>query len=565
MNRQSDKEMLDLLDSKGLSEHLLDIFDAFSFTASGKYIFINNIQEDYTLWSREAVDYFGLPSIIIKGAGEYLVQHIFPEDRDLYRKSLTDMLESNMDVYDMHYRVLNKSGEYVSCTCKGIVIRDDDLHPRYFAGTLVNHEQENAMDPATGLPTHAALIHKMEHMRQDNKPYCIFFAGVRKFAHINTTYGYNMGNKVLKHIADDFLSMKGNGDVFRLEGAKYAFLSETGNDSFDQCRDMFEKLRKHLQNETVIDGINISLALCGCCMEITDPSIDVNTVYNSVIYALDKSKNEGRLDLVVVDADFFQGNKEYIELHTDIRESIKNGCKGFFLTYQPIVDARTEEVAGAEALLRFKDSKGNIVPPLKFIDWLEVDPLFYDLGNWIIRTALTDMLPVIEKNPNFIININLAYPQLQRSDFNSDLANIIKETGFPPVNIKLELTERCRVLDIDYLRSCVAFFNSIGINTALDDFGTGYSALNLMADLPIMQIKIDKSFVDDIESNSARQSLLKAITQCANELDKAVCVEGIETDVLASYLRNNYNVTNFQGYHYAKPLLIDDFLEYCHV
>ena len=139
------------------------------------------------------------------------------------------------------------------------------------------------------------------------------------------------------------------------------------------------------------------------------------------------------------------------------------------------------------------------------------------------------------------------------------MARILEEEGVPAQNVKFELTERCKLLNVEMLRNKMISVKSMDAQVALDDFGTGYSALDLLINLPVDQIKIDRSFVMDIQENLEKQSLLRAITGCAKELGKTVCVEGIEEEDLEIYLQKNFYVNLFQGYYYSKPIKMDEF------
>lgn len=541
------------IDIEAVERHFAEIFDILSNTIDGKYVYICNIPEDYSIWSKEAVEYFGLPGKGMVGAGEIWADHIAPDDRDRYMQNIQDLFSGKTDKHDMYYRARNKEGYYVTCACKGRVIWENGA-PKFFAGTIVNYELSDSIEPVTGLYSHPVLIQRMEAFAREKKPYYLALMGIQRFSYINSTYGYKFGNKVIRSISELMLYDKKEGYVFKIEGVKFAYLIECDYLSQEELIEKTDKLRNYVKDNLIINGTKVNLEICCSLIRVDNPDIDVNAIYNSAIYALEQAKEENRQSTIIVDDEYFEGNKQQLELLSKIRRSIYNNQKGFFMTYQPIVDATTEELIGAEALLRWQDEKDVVVWPSRYIEWLEQDALFYDLGKWILRTSLTDMLPVLKEKPDFIININLAYPQLQRPEFEADLVKIIDEVGFPKENIKLELTERCRVLNLDFLRNNVIFFNSLGIKSAIDDFGTGYSALSLMMELPVTQIKIDKSFVDNIDTNSAKQSLLKAVTTCAKELGIQVCVEGIESKELADFLRNNYTVTCFQGFYYDRPL-----------
>ncbi|MCR5100257.1 MAG: EAL domain-containing protein [Butyrivibrio sp.] len=550
-----------LINPSMIAKYFPEVFDAFSHTVDGKYVYICYIPEDFSIWSKEAVEYFGLPSIYMHEAGKIWTEHIAPEDRERYVTEINELMSGKISLHNMIYRAKNKHGQYVTISCKGTIIRDEEGNPLYFAGTMVNYALDDVIDPVTELYTHARLRIKMENFAKDNTPYMVLFFAIQRFANINTTYGYEFGNKILKHVSEIMVTKKEGGEVFRIEGTKYAYLIREEFMSENKVIDKFYNLKKYLKNLTIEDT-SIELDICGSYMKVNDFSIDTDTLYNSAIFSLSKAKKDNMQNLLLVDDSFFKGNMEKIAILGKVRKSIKYDFRGFFMVYQPIVDAYTEEVVGVEALLRWKDSDNNLVMPAYFIDWLEQDPLFYELGNWILKTAMSDMLPIIKKYPKITLSVNLAYTQLQRIEFNSSLVDIIKELEYPPQNLKLELTERCKILDLQMLINYIAFFKSIGVQTALDDFGTGYSALNFMVDLPVNQIKIDKTFIDNIKEKPAWQSLLKAITVCAHELNKQICIEGIETLELADFLRENFKVTSYQGYFFSKPIVIEDLISF---
>ena len=234
-----------------------------------------------------------------------------------------------------------------------------------------------------------------------------------------------------------------------------------------------------------------------------------------------------------------------------------HGYRGFYLLYQPVVDAKTEKLISAEALLRWKNDKYGMVPPDQFIPLLESDPLFPELGEWIIREAIYAAKKIRQKFPNFVININLSYTQLQKPDFVDMVLRILNELGYPPEHLCFEVTERCRLLDIKLLKNVTASLKSRGVLIALDDFGTGFSSVGIVKELPLDIIKIDKGFVSHIEQNSQDRELIRYFAGLASLFGAKVCVEGIETSEMRDILQQ-FNVESFQGYYYAKPLPLEN-------
>ena len=161
----------------------------------------------------------------------------------------------------------------------------------------------------------------------------------------------------------------------------------------------------------------------------------------------------------------------------------------------------------------------------------------------------------------FIINVNLSYTQLEKPDFVDMVLRILKELEYPPEHLCFEVTERCRLLDLELLKNVLISLKSRGILVALDDFGTGFSSVGILKEIPINIIKIDRSFVRKIEENEIDRKLVKNIADLAYIFSAKVCVEGIETMGMRDILQS-YHVESFQGYYYAKPLPFEQFLKW---
>jgi EAL domain-containing protein (putative c-di-GMP-specific phosphodiesterase class I) len=243
----------------------------------------------------------------------------------------------------------------------------------------------------------------------------------------------------------------------------------------------------------------------------------------------------------------------------EIYQDIMQGCQDFRLYYQPIVAANSGKIVGAEALIRWQREPYGLVAPNRFIPYMEQNPCIYEMGNWVLQQALKDAMQMSERLPGFIINVNVAPTQLERKEFAPGVIRMLEETGYPPENLCLELTERCRELDFEFLRQQIEFFRSHGIRVAMDDFGTGHAALQLVLELPIDEIKIDRNFVQDIQQQKINQVIVSGIAKEAHTLNAEICIEGIEDEELGNYLQQ-FGPTYYQGYYYSKPVAKEDFL-----
>lgn len=552
----------DPIDREEVGKYFPEIFDVFSHTADGKYVFIMNIKNNYSYWSDETVEYFGLPGNGIYDPVKVWGNKIDPFDRKIFINNIKEVLTGKIEEHNLTYRIKNRYDEYVTCSCRGRVIYNDSGEMLYFAGTLINHQKDVFVDPVTGLYNRTSLFSHLKKLHRNKKKYYFLMTGMKQFFKVNYSYGYDFGNRVLNAMADIWREVSENNMVFRTEGTKVVLVFEVNKYTKKEVEKRYQEVLDRLKKGIVVEGHTVFLSIYACIYQSHNLELDISTIYNCSLFAANRAKREEKNEIFQVTNELFSGNKFFMEKLDHIRNCIPNNFKGFYLVYQPIVSAQSGELIGAEALIRWRDEVYGFVPPNEFIEWLEGDAIFYELGNWIIRQAIRDTRELVKKYPDMLININLAYPQLQNTNFNSDLCSIIKEEQFNPQNLNLELTERCKFSNIENLKSSIAFFKSMGINSALDDFGTGYSALDLMVELQVDEIKIDKSFIQDIDADISRQSLLKAITTCADELGKRICVEGIETDIMAEYLYNHFKVNKYQGFYFSKPLEKDEFADW---
>ena len=541
------------------TELLSKVFEAFANSSDSRYVFLFDVQKNVCRFSKSCADRFALPGEFVENAGEVWASIVNPSDRFRFQKSLQDLLDGNSKVHDISYRARDKSGEYVVCSCKGFIIDDNEGKPVYFAGTIDNHGIATEYDPVTNLYTRYKLLTDLKDFKNRKEDYIILMIGLCNFHEINNIYGYEIGNKVLKNFAEKLLDYLDRAFVFHAGGTKFAIVSS--NYSKEEMAKVYKELSDYARHSIEIDNSMVAINLGGSLAEIRNHDIDEHTVLTGELLGLDESMHEKHGELVIFSDAHYVNNHDRILIINTLRNCINDGCKGFYMCYQPIVNAMTEKLVGAETLVRWNMEPFGNVPPGEFVAWLENDPLFYDLSNWIMRTSMTavkeKILPIL---PDFLLNINLSYMQLERQNFRTDLMKMLDEIGYPPKNLCLELTERCKLLNESFLRNEMIFLKSKGIRVALDDFGTGFSALELLITLPIDAIKIDRSFVMDIENIKEKQYVVDAILACARNMKISSTIEGIETPTMKEIMKN-YGATSFQGYLYSKPVEIDDFME----
>ncbi|WP_051530521.1 bifunctional diguanylate cyclase/phosphodiesterase [Ruminococcus flavefaciens] len=541
-------------------EKLDRLFNAFSIFAEGTYVYLCDMRYDYSRWSKKAVDLFGLPSEYMVNAAKIWDSHIHPDDAEIYREGIEAIFSGKTNSHDMQYRARKINGEYDVCTCRGTVMYSPKGIPEYFCGTIRNHSIQGHIDTLTGLQNQYGFFEDIEAKILKNEPFKVVMVGLAKFSEINDVYGYHFGNLVLQKYGRYLYENVGTyGTVYRLDGTKFAVIIPNSDHTVENIKSKYSTMRHYFRNEFFIDNELIILDTSAGLLSVDNFNIDPQTVYACLNYAYGESKLRRQGDIVEFGNSINKDKKHRTEVLHVIRSSIMQDFQGFFLLYQPVVDALTEKVIGAEALLRWKNEEYGMVPPDSFIPVLEKDPIFFELGQWILRTALIGAKKLREKFPDFIINVNLSYNQLEKPNFVDMVLATLAETDYPPEALCLEITERCRLLDMDLLKNIVVNLRGRGIKIALDDFGTGFSSIGIVKSLPFDVIKIDRSLVMKIEENPQDRQLVGAVANMMRSYSTNVCVEGIETAAMRDILLN-YEVDCLQGYYYSKPIPIEDFI-----
>ena len=535
------------------------LYGAFAIMANGAYTYLTDIKHNYSRWSKEAVDYFGLPSEYMENAGDVWMENVHPDDRATYAASIKELFGGKVSEHNLQYRARTKDGKYIVCTCRGVVIRDENGEPDYFGGTIKNNDTLSYIDDISNFRSLYGFLEDLQSAQWKGESIQIMLLGINEFSRLNDIYGYTFGNRVLQEFAKMIdTEAHGMGEWYRMDGTKFAIVCKKS--SVDDLKNLYKRIQYNSIHDFMVDGNRVVLSFVAGAINLDSLDVSSETVYSCLRFAYYESKNNHLGELFVLKNNVSDDKRFAIERINVIRNSIVNNCEGFFLCYQPIVDATTEKIIGAEALIRWKNDEYGVVPPVQFVDVLEQDNLFPELGKWILRTALVDAKKFLARYPGFIVNVNLSYTQLEKSDFVEDVLAILDEVNFPPQNLCLEITERCRLLDMGLLKDIFMRLRKHGIKVALDDFGTGFSSIGVLRELPVTTVKIDRSFVMNIEKNNSDQNTVRFISELADSFSSSVTAEGIETPEMREFLLR-FKIKSLQGFYYSKPLPMDEFMD----
>ena len=538
-------------------EYLDELFRAFEIVAEGAYVYLCDLAYDYSRWSAEAITYFGLPGEYMVGCGEIWEAHILPEDRENYSQSIDAIFSGQVGWHDMQYRARNRDGQYVVCTCRGTVIRGSDGQPLYFAGSIRNNGLVNSVDSLTGLQNQYGLFQHLDALYSKQARANIMMIGIKRFSTINEMWGYDFGNIVIHKLVQELKQIFCNeGVLYRADGVRFVLL--TRSLTMEQLAGRYETVRQHICERLEIDGYHPNLQVCGSALEIDTFDVNPQAMFSCLGYAYNLSRERGNGALQIFRNEIDETRTNLMTLINTIRRSIEHDCQGFLLYYQPIMDANTHTLSGCEALLRWRSPEYGLVPPNRFIPIIENDPAFVKLGEWILRRAMEDTKPFLTSCPAFELNVNIAYEQLKQHSFVEMVKRNLTAAAYPPENLCLEITERCRLLDISRLGTIISELRDLGVRFAIDDFGTGYSSMDILNQLKFDVVKIDKVFVDNIAKGGKAVRLIGVMNELAEICGSQVCAEGVETQEQCEIVRQ-CGVDTIQGYYFSKPVPVDTF------
>ena len=540
-----------MIDISNLDSH---IFDALSQTSDNMYIYIADLERDFSRWSKPSVDYFNLPGEFIENTAKEWVQHIHPADQHIFLEDIGRIFEGKSNRHNCEYRALNKYGKYVWVRCQGIVERNADGSLGLFVGTMMNLGVNAKFDQPTGLYTFHELKKQLPAFISHGMEGAVLLFDVDRLQRINDILGYLVGDEVLQRLGQKCQSMEGVISYRGPGGKFYCITTEKSESALDRIYREVQRFSEEVPRE-----MNLEIQLTISCGVVFFPqdAEDFETLHANVEYALEQAKKVGRGSIAQFSGQMHRKTVEKFRLQEVLRESVANNCRGFALVYQPLVNGETQEVYGAETLMRFYLPDGTLVSPMEFIPILEEDGTIRQVGEWLLNKALAQAVLWRMENPDFVISVNVSYIQILQEGFREMVTRIVEKSGTPEKQLILELTESCKVSDPNGLRDDFEYFKNMGINMALDDFGTEYSSIALLRKLKPQWIKINHTFVRSIQDDEMDQAILEYIMNLSKQTRIKVCVEGVENKEILSVVQT-YKPELLQGYYYSKPVGADE-------
>jgi len=413
-------------------------------------------------------------------------------------------------------------------------------------------------DSLTELPNRNYLhknIHKWIH--KDAEPFCLIFVDMDNFKSVNDSFGHYFGDKVLVDISERFISFVDKESlIVRQGGDEFVILCYEVNPDvlLERAKLLIEilSLPYLVGNTSFVIGASVGIAIYPA------HGGDLDSLLRAADIALYESKKH-KNSAYIFDESMVKVYLDKVEIEQELHNAIK--LQELYMVYQPQCDL-DNKLIGVESLIRWQNPKLGLVSPASFIPIAETAGLMPKLGDFIVDSVLADMQEIqLLSNKKFSFSINISMKQFIMTDFMVNILSKIEASDLDKIFITLEITENLFIEDINNILPVLNSLHRAGIKISLDDFGTGYSSLNVLRMLPIDELKIDKSFVDDILTDNASQKMIQNIVAIGKNLELAIVAEGVETkeqkDMLISY-----GCDHFQGYYFSHPLKKEDLLPF---
>ncbi len=421
-------------------------------------------------------------------------------------------------------------------------------------------------DPLTDLPNRRLLRDRLQLSMSSslrNKRYgALMLIDLDNFKTINDTRGHEIGDKLLIEVSKRLKScIRQEDTVSRLGGDEFVVLLENLSPREDQAaafaEGVAEKIMEAINSPYKISGLDLYSSMSiGVSLYFGQES-SVDDILKRADTAMYQAKNSGRNTLHFYDPKMQAMLESRMHIESELRHALERNQ--FKLHYQLQVDNK-DKVLGAEVLLRWEHPEHGMIPPSEFIPIAEENGMIIPIGNWVIRTAC-EQLSLWKDCPlraNLHLAINVSAKQFRQADFVEKVCELLETYEINASRLKLELTESVVLHNVEETITKMQALRLVGIRFSMDDFGTGYSSLSYLKKLPLTQLKIDKSFVEDIVTNQNDAVIARTIIAMARTLGLSVIAEGVETEEQRALLEE-YGCAFYQGYLFSRPVPVQEF------
>ncbi len=425
----------------------------------------------------------------------------------------------------------------------------------------------NMTDYVTGQGNRRSYVKEVSEHLEARKSFTLACVELEDFKHINDVYGIQIGDALIKKTADKLATILDKKDkMFRITGSKLAILFEPGESPEERLKSIITPETVTITSGSEDDQTETTCALSlGAGIVYSHPPYNFTKNASSVLQnaetALATTRNLAEKKICIFNESMENEEVKHREAEFLVKEALKNNY--FYLVYQPQFTTGEKKLRGFETLLRCRKPDLTIVSPNNFIPAAEKTTLIMKIDDYVLKTAMKEFKPVLENKENdYVISINISAKTMGSADFTTRLKRIIDEVQFPPENLELEITEYSFAESMETTISNINKLREMGIHIALDDFGTGYTSIKQLMKLPINLLKIDKSLIDDIETDQNMRDMVDSVIYMGHIMNCEVISEGVEKESQLDILRE-HKCDFIQGFVWGKPIDFEEAKKMC--
>ncbi|MDO6657541.1 EAL domain-containing protein [Anaerobacillus sp. 1_MG-2023] len=496
---------------------------------------------------------------------KHSLQFVSSEDAEMTRKKFYQTFQGMAQTYDAH--LVHKSGMSVLFTITNIpIIVNGEITGAYgIAKSIMNQRKAEEKiahlayyDVLTELPNRLLFENLLnESLKNPDEKLAVMFIDLDRFKLINDSLGHQRGDQILKQVTtrikeaikDDAVLARFGGDEFTvlLPGLKCE------KDALMLARRVID----HLKQPIVFDEVEYFMTVGIGISLFPHDGLELDTVMKNAYIALDRAKQQGANYIEFYTDEMTDQAFERLELESYLRRALEK--EELTLFYQPQVNLDEQKIYACEALIRWNHPKLGLVSPAQFIPLAEETGLIEEIGIWVLNEACmqTSRWQALGYD-DLSISVNVSGRQFQSEKFVDSVREALVTSGLDPQSLHLEVTESTTLVNTDYSISMLNELREMGIKVSIDDFGTGYSSLSYLKDFPLDILKIDQSFIRNLQENNADAAIVKAVITMCEGLNLSIVAEGIETKEQGDIIRS-FGCNFAQGFFYSKPLNKDRF------
>jgi len=417
-------------------------------------------------------------------------------------------------------------------------------------------------DPLTGFNNRIYLEEYLDHTitvaKRNKTSFALLFLDLDRFKYINDTYGHNIGDKVLIEIANRLKQSVRESDlIVRWGGDEFIIILENIHSPIDVVK-IVKKIISNIKKPIYVNSFQFIITASIGITLFPENGEDKNTLIKNADSAMYLAKEDGKNSFKFYTKELSTKIKEKLQIDTALHNGIKN--KEFYMVFQPQYSLKNKKIVSIEALARWNSKDLGNVSPAKFIPIAEENGSIIELGYFIFEESCKEFKKIRENGVDIKrVAINVSTIQLKDQNLLKNFLSITKKLNISPENIEIEITESSLIDNKDQNIFLLKKFQKYGFGITIDDFGTGYSSMQYLKELPIDTIKIDKTFIKNIEQGSKNSAIVEAIIALGKALGYKIVAEGIETKIEEEFLSLK-NCDLAQGYLFSKPITSDEII-----